>query len=515
MPVYINDDFCDFSIAATPPEQMNEDRIKKQIDFYTEKGGIDAIFFNFNASRAYFDSRTRTPIWEGFAETPEGGTWNGVLQTKVHANMARNLLALYKNVPDPIKFRLDYCRSKNVKFFISMRMNDIHWMDDPNCLLHDDFWREHPELRRAPHRNTWSSQGMDYAKKEVFEHNLALMNEYFDRFEMDGFELDWMRTPPHVRPGLPDNGAEILTQFMRLARAAADKAAQRWNHPVKIAVRVHNTPENALDSGLDVIRWAEEGLVDIVIPSPYYLSTCHDIPIRIWKKLLGDNVEVTPCLESHISSGRGLYNMTDIYADCGFAASFHAQGADGIYMYNHFAGNGYIPQVVAPGVWSTREFPLPPLPYAEGRETQKEFFSIAGNYEEVCRRERRHVFTCNENSFSESGHYTCAYLPAPRSNIVIPFDLGKVGHGRCGKAVIGMPQEETACPQLYCNTVECQLDDQAIFPYYMPRMELDNNMRLLIYTIPENVLHDRLNRLEIKADKPVDYTWVELDLAPA
>ena len=61
MKVYANDDFCDFYWEELPPEKMNEDRLKRRIDFYAGRGGVSAIFFNLNASRAFFDSSSRTP----------------------------------------------------------------------------------------------------------------------------------------------------------------------------------------------------------------------------------------------------------------------------------------------------------------------------------------------------------------------------------------------------------------------------------------------------------------------
>ena len=50
MGLYINDDFCGFWLSGFG--NMNRDGLKKQIDFYTEKGGVTAILFNMNAQRA-------------------------------------------------------------------------------------------------------------------------------------------------------------------------------------------------------------------------------------------------------------------------------------------------------------------------------------------------------------------------------------------------------------------------------------------------------------------------------
>ena len=504
MNVYINDDFCDFYWGDLSPEEMNEERLKRRIDFYAGRGGVTAVFFNLNASRAFFDSTSRTPIWDGLEDD---GTWHGILQGRMQINLARNCRALFRNVADPIGFQYRYCHQCGVEMWLSMRMNDVHHIDRPQLLMHDDFWRNRPDRCRAPWRGTaWNANSLDYAREDVFEHNMALMEEYFDRFDMDGFEVDWMRTPPHTRPGLPDAGRSILTRFLRCVRAAADRAAARRGHPIRIAVRIPDSPQNAWYSGMDVTAWAREGLIDIAIPSPYFWSTCHLIPVELWRQLLGDAIEITPCLELHISMGRDDRVLTDLFADTGFTASFYAQGADGIYLYNHFPGNGYIPH-------TPELFPFAPftLPYGEGRETQREFFSIAGDYRELCRRERRHVFTCNEEWYYEWGGRNRAYLSPAEREFIVPFDLGIVGGNRTGYIVCGLPAEEDAIPRAFCNGQVCISEPDAVFPYSHPAY-CGKPMKLRIYRIPAGTLHDRSNTVELIADRPVNFTWLELDL---
>ena len=520
MKVYINDDFGDFYSATLPANEWNTDRLKKRIDFYTARGGVDAIFLNLNASRAFFDSRTRTPIWHDMTDTSEGVLYNGKLQSKFLSNAARNALALYTNVPDPMRFNYDYCHEKGVDLFISMRMNDIHFANDPDCIIHDDFWRNRPDRQRCPYRQAeWNCYTLDYSRSDVFEHNIELMEEYLDRFETDGLELDWMRTPPHVRPGAPDCGCSVLTEFMRRTRAAADKAEKRWNHPVKIAVRTPDSPENALAIGMDIALWVKEDLIDIIIPSPYFDSTCCDIPVKLWKLIAGEKVEVTPCLEifSKMAREKSLPVTADIYIDCGYSAAFYADGADGIYMYNHFAGTGYTPQLTEPGMDYTNNGILTPPPevYAEGKETQKEFNSIAGNYQEVCRRERRHIYTFNQDYFYESGRHNRSFLPANTSKAIIPFNLGIVGKSRRGRIVVGFRPGESAPLRVYCNTVQCELDSNAVFPYMPPMMDAITPVELYTYNIPADVLHDQRNTIEILSNLGMDYQWIELDLAPA
>ena len=105
-------------------------------------------------------------------------------------------------MPDPYKVRIEYGRKKGVKIIAGMRMNDVHWASDPDFLMHSNFWREHPEYRRTDYQFTpWCGQGLDYAVPEVRRRSLALVEEYLFDHDFDGIELDWMRTPPHFKPG--------------------------------------------------------------------------------------------------------------------------------------------------------------------------------------------------------------------------------------------------------------------------------------------------------------------------
>ncbi len=516
--VYINDDFGDFYFATVPESAMNEERLKKQIDFYTEKGGVKAILFNLNASRAYFDSRTRDPIWKGLEERDGRCFFRGQELHSSFANAAKNCRALFRNVPDPMRFRYDYCHRCGTEMWISMRMNDIHWIDR-DVIMHDDIHRNHPEFRRAAHRNNpswWPNLNLDYTHPEVFEWNIALMEEYFERFEMDGFELDWLRTQPHVRPGTPDAGRSLITGFMRRTRAAADKAAARRGHPVKIAVRLPLTPETAYASGFDAAAWADEGLIDVAVPSPYFISSCHDLPVEIWKRYLGKKVEIAPCLELHVTSGHSNMVLTDIDADCGFAAAYLAQGADALYLFNHFPGNGYISQPLDEngGVWNMKEFPLPPLPYAEGRETQKEFFGIAGDIDATGRHVRRHILTCREEYFYETGHKHLTCFSAEEKCVAVPFDLGLHTEKRRGQIVLGFPQgKKPESLQVYCNATPCAETENGVFPWSRPNFGTDSEeLELFFYQTPPDVLHDRTNVCEVFADVPMNIFWLELDI---
>ena len=51
---------------------------------------------------------------------------------------------------DPVDLTLQTAREIGLAFFLSYRMNEIHYVAYPDCPTHSRFWREHPEYRIRP-----------------------------------------------------------------------------------------------------------------------------------------------------------------------------------------------------------------------------------------------------------------------------------------------------------------------------------------------------------------------------
>ena len=107
-----------------------------------------------------------------------------------------------------------------------------------------------------------------------------------------------------------------------------------------------------------------------------------------------------------------------------------------------------------------------------------------------------------------------AELPPAQQQVAAPFDLGVVGPNRSGRIVAGVPPGETEIPRADCNGTECAFIADGIFPFFAPTSG-GKPMELRSFRIPPGVLHDRVNTAELLADRPVDFTWLELDLDAA
>ena len=213
-------------------------------------------------------------------------------------------------------------------------MNNHHYTGDPSRV--SPLFFEHPELR------TRGGKGLfNYARPEVREHYLKLAAEVLERYDVDGLELDWIRTAANFNDDEIDRGREILTDFVRAVHRETQAAAKRRGHPVQLAVRVPAKPEFAHGLGFDVAAWAREGLVDMMIPSDYWNGFA-DLPVEDWRAQIGVDARqcrIVPFTGTTYACTKGwMVNVMsrNLAAMRGFAASMLDRGADGIYFFNNF-----------------------------------------------------------------------------------------------------------------------------------------------------------------------------------
>ena len=343
----LNEDDSHFYFSRTA-DQMTVEGLKEMVDHYASPQ-MREILFNPNAMRVSCASTVWDPIWKGY--DPDAGLDQPLFAEHRKSDpdidvsgvqrWVYNAWLLDQRKINPYEVWLAYTREKGISAWISMRMNDVHDVHNPGSVLHADLWRNRPDLRRVPYRfETWPDRAFDYGQKEVREYHLALIKEYFERFDLDGLELDWMRFGYHFRPGHEERGRKLLTEFLAEVRRLAKDAAERLGHPVNVGARVPARPQTARGLGMDAIEWARLGLVDMVVPTPFWTTSDFDIPIEQWKELLcGLPVTLAAGLELGIApypqawqAGR-MSNTAETVR--GAAASFFHRGADRLYLFNY------------------------------------------------------------------------------------------------------------------------------------------------------------------------------------
>lgn len=310
-----------------PAERMNLADLNAYID---QLAGTRAthLFLCPNGQRTSYRSAVHEAIWDDIDGQPPTDIW------------CLNAKRLHDQGIDPYRVWIARCRERGISPWITMRMNDVHFVTTKNYFRNTTFWRTRSDLWRVPQATggTWTDFAFDYAKEEVREYHLALVRELLERYDMDGLELDWMRFGRHLTPGHEAELAPILTEFTRQVRQLTTEWAAKRGHPIQLGARLPSHPDAAAGLGMDGIEWAKQGLVDLLVPSPFFSSADFDIPLELWRERLGDraaSVRLAPAIDNGTAAYPGAPRVDlDLAMYYGWAATLHQRGADSFYLFN-------------------------------------------------------------------------------------------------------------------------------------------------------------------------------------
>jgi hypothetical protein len=357
--IWLNEDDAHF-YSCHPAEDMTKAGLQRLVDYYASDTQVAGLLFCCSMQKALFASKTREPLYAGY--DPAGGPdqplfrqlaakYREIIPGDHARNWIHNLWLLEeKRGINHLQVWLDRCRHHGIPGWLTMRMNDAHGLKeyvqrqsgdsdyDGWCLLcPSTFWKEHPELRRAPYRweRSWEA-AYDYAQEAVRAHYLTFIREICGRFDMDGFELDWMRWGMNFKPGHEAAGRAILTAFVCEVRKLTDACAARVGHPVKLGVRVPAEPRVGWSLGYDTPAWVRQGLVDQVVIGSFGGCANFDVSVEEWR-LLTDNrarliVQAGGAYQPYPYFPGPLLGHDDLQR--GVCANALGRGADGVYLFN-------------------------------------------------------------------------------------------------------------------------------------------------------------------------------------
>ncbi len=292
--------------------------------------------------RTSFASEVWDPVWRGYdASAPDDQPLFASLTPEARVSARKwvhTAWELHRKGIDPYARWIARARRHGISPWVSMRMNDIHDVNDERSYMHSEFWRRNPQFRRSPYRDGFRERAFDYGHAEVRAHHMALVRELLERYDIDGLELDWMRFGFHFRPGQEGPGAELLTGFMREVRKLADARGRRRGRKILLGARVPSRPHTAKGLGMDAVRWAREGLVDMLVTTPFWASIEPDMPIELWRELLrGTGVTFAAGLEVLIRPYHDYPKppLNSLETARGAASSLLDRGADRVYLFNY------------------------------------------------------------------------------------------------------------------------------------------------------------------------------------
>jgi hypothetical protein len=246
---------------------------------------------------------------------------------------------------DSLEIMVDFGHQQGWEVFWSMRMNDTH--DSADDALLCQWKQDHPDYlmgekgERFPYGGRrWSA--VNYALPEVRDKVFRILQDVCTRYDVDGLELDFFRHPVYFRPqmtGEPvtQDHCDMMTGLLQRIRDMADEVAEKRGRPVLIAARLPDSLGYCKAIGLDLERWLQDALIDIVTGGGYF-------HLEPWENLaaLGKqhDVAVYACLSaSRIVDPSYPEKSGTVEVWRGEALNAWEAGVSGIYTFNRFNPN--------------------------------------------------------------------------------------------------------------------------------------------------------------------------------
>ena len=313
--IYVSDPSNTTSHLSDP---VQEDELRQIIRNYT-LGGIDTV------------------IQEVFAECMTMFWRTGLVPYDIRPHH-QTMVPMMDRGTMPVEIYIDECHKQGLEFIAGFRMNDRHGH-------HPDYFKQlceekpdwvlreyKPSWRGAPQESHEYGCSLNYAVAGVREFLLSIMAEVVSRFELDGLEFSYSRLLECFPANQAAESADIMTDFIRQARAILNQK----DGNLVLGVRIPQQMAGCLRWGLDIPTWIREGLVDYIAPGDFgftdfnekwedFTSIAREHDCLVYPQTQPKiGIELDPTtLMTHSQYRAALQNI-------------YAAGADGFSVQNHF-----------------------------------------------------------------------------------------------------------------------------------------------------------------------------------
>ena len=337
--IIYNDDGC-YARPFDTPEKFYKARLQQTVNTQ-----VDTVFY----------CTGETTLFTHLSEV--GETYGEFISDDDEAyalNLRNGIRALKKTGRETLRLANEFCQRNDIEFFFSLRMNDTHDTYTWGDWMLSRWKREHPEhligevADRDKYPNSsprfhWSS--LDYELPEVREYIFRILEDVCQRYDVDGIELDWFRSPMFFRPTLDLEPVEpehvtIMNDFVRRVRRMTEKISQRRGRPLLVAARVPMSVNRCLAIGLDVVTWLRDDLCDILSVGGGYVPMAMGQSVREMADFAHQyGVPVYACVSASGMRGEAASygsGHASVEAWRGAAMNVWHAGGDGVYTFNFF-----------------------------------------------------------------------------------------------------------------------------------------------------------------------------------
>jgi len=233
--IYFNDARHYYLFVFEPPMRMEDAWVP--VD---EVAGTAVDTFSYGVSRAdglFYPSKIGIRFTEDLETRERSHDWRSWY----------NMQSLIDQGLDPLTVLIDRAHEKEMEFIASLRMGAYGGIDPDHAA---------------------ATGGKGFLEREVYVHQLDVLEELGTEYGVEGVELDFAASPGGspfwLKAEDMAGNVGLMTEFVR---EASERIRKRQG--VEVGARVYPTEELNLKTGLDVQTWLQEGLVDFVVPMLY------------------------------------------------------------------------------------------------------------------------------------------------------------------------------------------------------------------------------------------------------
>ncbi|MBT3341552.1 MAG: hypothetical protein HN712_27040 [Gemmatimonadetes bacterium] len=515
-PLYYNEDSTDFFYHADHTQGQGGAHLDAYIDHIAE-GGVTTFLCNTNAQRTNYASDVWTPTWEGLdPDGPDDQPYLAGIASGPHPvdvsrwrSLATNMLALHEQGIDYPARVIERCRLRGMTPWITLRMNDVHDQMNETHPIHGRFWFENQHLWRK-NCDDYYSRAFDFGHVEVRDYYMALVDETLDRYDMDGLELDFLREPFLFSVGEEEQGRALLTEWVGEIRQRVEAVARKRGHEILLGVRSPSRPDVALAYGMDPVRWAREGWIDLLVISPRWSTIEFAMPMNDWRRRLeGCDVTLAGGLEilrgNHPTAPKRPVTAAEAR---GAAAQVLHTGADAVYLFNYFPSAN--PDTI-PDAWV--------------RDAYTQTISSLASLERIEALPRTHAITFTDLIGPEGSIEAPLQLPGTGADLFFTLPTGPRPAGGTAELVLGLglPDQESQDAD-EADSADAADDDAALTVSVNESGDLEvawvaseEDIRSIGYILPVDALLDgtQNNHIRLSGPDSLHVEAVEIRISPA
>jgi hypothetical protein len=409
------------------------------------------------------------------------------------------------------------CRQRGLIPFISLRLNDGHHLElvetpGNTRALHSisRFYAEHPEYRIGPDLKDWDQHVQNWAIPEVRAHKLAFIEELCENYDLDGFELDFMRHSSFFQVDRTTSAgrARIMTDFCAQVRSLLDRTAKSGQHRW-LCVRVPCYLAAYDDLGLDLSAMVKAGVDMVNLSAHYFTEQQTDLPAICHTVSDASNGRVAVYLEmTHCTAtGRRLtvsggdnfvYRRTTDEQFYTTAHQAYARGADGLSAFNFV----YYREHGTPGRGPFNEPPF-------------HVFSHLGDPAWLARQPQHYIL----GNVWDRPRVPDRQLPKkvmPGEAVTFTLDMAPPPHGWRTDGKLRIQGEASLGASQWAaqfNGADLERSDDVSEPYTNPYPPcLGTPDQMCAWVVPAHSMRDRVNTIQIclTAGEPAQIEWLDL-----